>query len=250
MIIQPIKTQLVTPGMCSLADLLDEAILELPPKSVIAVAAKVVALCEGRAVPMENTDKEALIRQETDWYMPSASNPFNVAISVARGHLVAAGGIDESNGGDYYVLWPADLQASANMIREHLCKKHDIEEVGVIITDSTTRPFQRGTTGLGIAYSGFAPLKDYRGTNDLFGRPLVFQQNNIMNGLAAAAVVLTGEGDEQTPLAIITDLPSSVQFQKRNPAGDELAELDISLEEDLYAPLLRTAPWHKGDRSK
>lgn len=249
MIIQPLKTRRVTPGMCSLADLLDEAILELPPKSVIAVAAKVVALCEGRAVPMEGTDKEELIRQETDLYLPSDSNPYNVTISITRGHLVASGGIDESNGGDNYVLWPADPQASANMIREHLCKKYGIDEVGVIITDSTTRPFQWGTTGLGIAYSGFAPLKDYRGTNDLFGRPLVFQQNNIMNGLAAAAVVLTGEGDEQTPLAIITDLPS-VQFQKRNPNEEELAELGISLEEDLYAPILRNAPWLKGDRSK
>lgn len=249
MIIQPIKTRRITPGMCSLADLLDEAIQTLPPKSVVAIASKVVALCEGRVVPMEGTDKEKLIQQETDLYLPSSSNPYNVTISITRHQLVASGGIDESNGDGYYVLWPADLQASANMIREHLSKKHRVDEVGIIITDSTTRPFQWGTTGLGIAYSGFVPLKDYRGTNDIFGRPLTFQQNNIMNGLAAAAVVLMGEGDEQTPLAVITDLPS-VQFQKRNPTEEELAVLHITLEEDLYEPLLRNVSWLKGDGSR
>lgn len=231
-----------------MADLLDAAIPALQPGSIVAVAAKVVALCEGRAVPMGSIDKDALIQQETDYYLPSSSNPYNVTISIARHHLVASGGIDESNGGDYYVLWPEDLQASANMIREHLSRKHNVEDIGVIITDSTTRPFQWGTTGLGIAYSGFAPLKDYRGTKDLFGRELVFQQSNLMNGLAAAAVTLMGEGDEQTPLAVITDIPF-VQFQRRNPSEEELASMQISLEEDLYAPLLRSVPWRKGDRS-
>lgn len=245
MIVRPIKTRRVTPAVCTLTDLLDEALPKLPPKCIVVVAAKVISLCEGRVVPMEGADKDALIKQETDRYLPSSSNPYNVTISVTRGHLVASGGIDESNGDGHYILWPADLQTSANVIREHLCEKYDIEEAGVIITDSTTRPFQWGTTGLGIAYSGFVPLKDYRGTTDIFGRELVFQQNNLMNGLAAAAVALMGEGSEQTPLALITDIPS-IQFQKRNPTEEELAALRITLEEDLYAPLLQNAPWRKG----
>jgi len=247
MIIESVKTRRVTPGGCTIGELLDESIPRLAPRSIVAVAAKVIALCEGRAVAMEGTDKDSLIRQEADRYLPSTSNPYNVTISITRHHLVASGGIDESNGDGYYVLWPEDLQASANAIRSHLCTAHDTQDIGVIITDSTTRPFQWGTTGLGIAYSGFAPLKDYRGTKDLFGRELQFQQNNLVNGLAAAAVTLMGEGDEQTPLAIISDLPA-IDFQRRDPTEEELATLRIGLEEDLYAPLLQSVPWLRGNR--
>ena len=114
------------------------------------------------------------------------------------------------------------------------------------MTDSTTRPFQWGTTGLGIAHSGFAALKSYIGTTDIFGREMMFQNNNIANGLAAAAVLLMGEGSEQTPLAVIEDV-SFVEFQPRNPSTEELAKLHISIDEDIYSPLLKNTPWKKGD---
>jgi dihydrofolate synthase / folylpolyglutamate synthase len=249
MIIKTIQTRPITSGSCELVDVLDESITELPERCVVAIAAKIVALCEGRTVPMEGADKEALIRQETDFYLPSSSNPYGVTLSIARHHLVASGGIDESNGNGQYVLWPEDLQASANMVREHLCAKHKVKDIGVVITDSTTRPFQWGTTGLGIACSGFEPLKDYRGTEDIFGRTLVYHTSNIMNGLAAAAVTQMGEGDERTPLALITDIPF-VKFQNRNPSREELAALLVTLDEDVYAPFLRSVPWEKGGRSQ
>jgi len=54
-----------------------------------------------------------------------------------------------------------------------------------------------------------------------------------------------GEGSERTPLALISDLPF-VQFQKRNPTPAELRGLKISMKKDLYAPLLKSAPWKKG----
>lgn len=247
MLIQAIKTSVVRPGD-NLYEVLDRALPSLGEGSVVAIALKIVAICEGRVVPIGGADKIQLIKQETSHYLPPESNPYNVTISIARHHLIASGGIDESNGDGNYILWPEDAQKSANAIREHLCKTHGIANVGVILTDSTTRPFQWGTTGIAIAYSGFMPLKSYIGTTDIFGRTLKFQKNNIMNGLAAAAVLLMGEGSEQTPLALIRDVPF-VEFVPRNPTDDELAVLHISLEEDLYAPLLKNAPWRKGDLS-
>ena len=243
--VRSIKTDKIRPGDMTLSEFLDTYILELKEGSVVAIASKVVSICEGRVVPYEGTDKEALIEQETAYYLPRETNPYNVTISVTRNLLVAAGGIDESNADDHYILWPANKEASANAIREHLVKKFGLNKVGVVITDSTTRPFQWGTTGLGIAYSGFTPLKDYIGTKDIFGRELQYQKNNIMNGLAAAAVVLMGEGNEQTPLAIIEDVPF-VDFQPRNPTPEEIESLKITIEEDLYGPLLTNVPWKKG----
>jgi F420-0:gamma-glutamyl ligase len=72
-----------------------------------------------------------------------------------------------------------------------------------------------------------------------------FQKSNIANGLAAAAVTLMGEGSEQTPLAVLEDI-SFVEFQRRNPTEQEVINLKIEREDDLYWPLLQLAPWKKG----
>lgn len=241
-----IKTHAVRPGQQSLNELLDAYITELPERSIVAIASKVVAICEGRVVPVEGASKDALVKQETSLYLPSSANLYGVTISVTHNLLVASGGIDESNADGHYILWPADKQASANAIRAHLAQKFSLKEVGVVITDSTSRPFQWGTTGLAIAHSGFSALKSYIGDKDIFGRSLQFQTNNIMNGLAVSAVLLMGEGNEQTPIAIIEGVPF-VEFQPRDPSAEELATLDVTLEEDIYGPMLKSVPWKKGD---
>lgn len=244
--IKVIKTDIVRPGGITLEAFLDAHITNLNEGTVVVLASKIVSLCENRVVPREGTNKDDLIKRETEYYLPAADNPYGIALGIAHGHLVAAGGIDESNADNTYVLWPSNAQRSANAVREHLAATFGIKNLGVIITDSTTRPFQWGTTGISIAYSGFEPLKDYIGTPDLFGRTLKYHKNNIMNGLAAAAVVVMGEGAESTPLAIIEDA-DFVQFTGRNPTTQELADLHINLDEDVYSPILKNAPWQKGD---
>ena len=116
-------------------------------------------------------------------------------------------------------------------------------ELGVIITDSHTIPLRRGVLGISLAHYGFAPLKDYRGNADIFGRTLKMTQTNIPDGLAAAAVVLMGEGAERTPLALITDVPW-VKFEARPAAASRrrpakpFSSFEIKTHEDLYYPLL------------
>ncbi len=246
MIVKAVKTRIVTAKSCTLQELLDDSIAGLPEGSVVAIASKVVSLCEGRVVPVEGTDKEKLIAEQAQLFIPSPSNPYGVSLSVTRNLLVAAAGIDESNVDGQYVLWPADPQASANQARSFLRKKFGLKSVGVIITDSATRPFEWGTTGISIAYSGFKPLKDYIGEEDLFGRKLVYQKNNIQGGLAAAAAAAMGEGSEQKPLAILSEL-DFVTFVDADPTAEELAALKIEPESDIYSPLLMGAPWQKGE---
>jgi F420-0:gamma-glutamyl ligase len=56
-----------------------------------------------------------------------------------------------------------------------------------------------------------------------------------------------GEAREQTPLAIIEDIPF-IQFQDRNPNEKELDELKINIEDDLYTELLTSVKWKKGGK--
>lgn len=156
-------------------------------------------------------------------------------------------GIDESNADSQYVLWPKDAQATANRTRHYLAKKFNLQKVGVIITDSTCQPLRRGTSGIALAHSGFRALRDYVGTEDLFGRPYKVTQANISGGLAAAAVFVMGEGNEQTPICIISDL-GNVEFQPADPTAEELHVLRIDMHEDLFAPFLESVTWEKGQK--
>jgi F420-0:gamma-glutamyl ligase len=98
-----------------------------------------------------------------------------------------------------------------------------------------------------LAYSGFRALNDYIGRPDLFGRPFAVSQADVAGGLAAAAVLQMGEGTEQTPIAILSELPF-VHFQERDPTAEELATVIISLAEDLFAPFLTSVQWQQGTR--
>lgn len=245
MIVRAIKTRLVTPKSCTIFELLDESLSDLSEKSVVALAAKIVATCEGRVVSKDSITKDELVERESQLYIPSYLNRYNVTLAVARHRLIASAGVDESNSGDNYALWPADPQDSANQIRAYLRKRFKLKEVGVIITDSSTRPLQWGTTGIALSYSGFKPLRSYVGEKDLFGREFDYHTNSISNGLAAAAVLVGGEGAEQTPISVLTEL-DFVEFVDQDPSPEELAAHNIEPADDLYALMLEKMPWRKG----
>jgi dihydrofolate synthase / folylpolyglutamate synthase len=245
MIVTPIKTRVVIQSACTIEELLDESLSTLPEASVVAIASKVVALCEGRVQPIDSIDKDKLVEREAHLFMPSSLSRYGVSLSIARDLLLASAGVDESNGNGNYVLWPSDSQASANKIRAYLQKRFGLKKVGVILTDSATRPLQWGTTGIALAHSGFVPLRDYIGTKDLFGLTFVYQKNNIQNGLAAAAALVGGEGAEQTPIVILSDL-DFVDFIDRDPTAKELEDLKIDPKDDLYGLMLSGMPWQKG----
>src|SRR5262249_21245094 len=146
-----------------------------------------------------------------------------------------------------YVLWPKDAQATANRVRAWAKEKFGLIHVGVVITDSTCHPLRRGTNGIMLAYSGFRALNDYVGRPDLFGRTCTVTPADVAGGLAAAAGLQMGEGAEQTPIAILTEL-AFVHFHDRDPTGEELATVIIPLAEDLFAPFLASVQWRKGTR--
>ena len=247
MIIKALKTDKITAGSTNLFSLLDASLSDVPDGAVIAITSKIVSLCEGGVVPLDAVDKERLVAQESDLYLPATLSKYGHHFTVTNSTLIPMAGIDESNGDGYYVLWPKDAQATANQVRAYMRSRFKLDRVGIVITDSTCHPMRRGTNGIMLAHSGFRATNDYVGKPDLFGRPFAVSQADVAGGLAATAVLQMGEGAEQTPLAIITDV-SFVTFQDRNPSASELREIHIPLEDDLFAPFLTSVQWKKGLR--
>ncbi len=243
--IKAFKTHKITEEDKDLVSVLDQYLPPIEENSVVAITSKIVAICEGRMVKMEGADKDKLIEEESQYYLPRETNPYRVSLTVTRNNLAPSAGIDESNANGHFILWPENPQKTANTVREYLTKKHNLKNVGIIITDSKTTPFRWGVTAMALAHSGFNALKDYIGTSDLFGRTFEFEKVNVADSFATAAALVMGEGDEQTPLSVITDIPF-VEFQGRNPTEDEIKGLQIGFELDLYSPIISKADWQKG----
>ncbi len=243
--VHTIKTHKITTKDQNLLAILDAYIASFDEHTVLAITSKIVAICQGRVVKIGTVDKPALITQEADYFLPPTASKYNITLTIKNGLLVPTAGIDESNGDGYYVLWPHEPQRIANQVRAYLQRRFGCTHVGVLITDSKTTPLRLGVTGVALAYSGVRALNDYVGSADLFGRPLRVTKVNVVDALATAAVLVMGEGSEQTPLAIISDLPF-VTFHDRDPSVEELQELRIAVDDDLYGPLLTSVQWRKG----
>lgn len=120
------------------------------------------------------------------------------------GCIMANAGIDRSNldGDDEQVLLlPRDPDQCAADLRAGLGALLGID-VGVIICDSWGRPWRMGTTGCALGVAGMAPLHDYRGQTDLFGRVLEVSVEAVADELAGAANLLMGQADEAVPAVI------------------------------------------------
>jgi dihydrofolate synthase / folylpolyglutamate synthase len=237
-----IKTRKVKPRD-ALTDFLDQYLLEIPEKSIIAITSKIISLCQGRLIPQSSIDKKTLIQQESDAYLEDES-PYDLLITIKENQLIPSAGIDESNAKDAYILYPKNIQKTAVDIWQHLKNKQKLKAFGLLITDSCTTPLRRGVTGRALAWCGFSPLYSYIGKPDIYGKDLKVSQINIIDALATTAVFMMGEGAEQTPIALIENAPK-IQFSSKPPSKEILESIQISLEEDIYGPLLKKGDWIK-----
>lgn len=247
------KTKLVQNGD-NLFTVLKEALpSSLPERAIITLASKIPATTEGRFVPKTtNTreEKHELVIQEADYYLPSSLSKWDIMLTIKQNWMFANAGIDESNANGQYVLWPADPQKTANEVWHWLRETYNLKEVGVIITDSRSMPLSLGVVGHGISCCGFEPLYSYVGKPDLYGRPMQMEQVSVVQTIASVSSLIMGEGAEQTPLAIFSELPDSVTFVDHPPSVEDIAAQHISLEDDIYAPLLTAVNWRKGGSGK
>ena len=202
---------------------------EIPEKSVLVIASKIVALSEGRTVSGANIkDKEKLIKQESNFAVKTKL----VWLTIKDGIIMASAGIDESNANGKLILAPKNSFQSAEKIRKELRKIFKVKDLGVIISDSGILPLRAGTIGIALGYAGFKGLRPYMGKSDIFGRNLEFSRTDVADSLATSAALCMGEGDEQQPFTLITNAPV-IFLEKINKR-----ELIINPKEDIFAPLL------------
>lgn len=247
MLVKPVRTHKII-NKENLFAILDRYLPALEENTIVAVSSKIVGICEGRVIKAESLEQKfKLAEKEADYYLPPEENQYGIMLSINHNLMVASAGIDASNSDGYYSLWPKDPQKSTDQIREHLVKKHKVKHIGVILTDSKLSPLRWGVTGYTITHSGFRALNSYVGKPDIFGQIMRMEKSNVRDSLAAASVAVMGEGAEQQPLAIVTDIPF-VKFQTRNPTEKELKALEITIFEDVYASMLTAVPWRKGKK--
>ena len=241
------KTHKIEAGE-DLKNILNRYLPKIEEKSIIVITSKIVSICEGSTVKIDKTfEKKELIKKEADYYFEDEKlSQYGLVIpTIKKSILIANAGVDESNANGNYILWPKNPDRTAEKIWEYLRKKYAIKQLGIIITDSHLMPLRWGVHAVGITWCGFVPLKDYRGTPDIFGRLLRMEQENIVDELANAATVVMGEGAEQTPLTVISDVPF-VSFQNRPPTKAEREAMLIEKEEDIYGKFLISVEWIKG----
>lgn len=227
MIIKPIKTKVFQEGDDLLA-FIERYFKKIPGQSVIVVTSKIVALSEKRtAVIADSETKEKLIQSESELAILTKYT----WLTIKDGMVMASAGIDESNANGKLILLPKDSFKIARFLRKKLQEKYKVKKLGVLITDSRTAPLRAGVTGVALGYAGFRGVRDYRGTNDIFGIKLKVSRTNIADSLATAAVFVMGEGNEQQPLAILEKIP--VEFCDKTYRK----ELHIDIQDDMYQPL-------------
>ncbi|MFA5135649.1 MAG: coenzyme F420-0:L-glutamate ligase [Patescibacteria group bacterium] len=247
MLTRAIKTRLLQPPRDDFFSAIKARLQRIPERSIVVVASKAVSIHEGRCIPVADVpDKDALVYSEADKHLPRSKTPHGYAVLTIKDRiLIPSAGIDESNAGAYYILWPKKPMRSAKELWQFLRTEYQVKNFGVIIADSHTVPMRRGTMGIAIGYYGLHPINDYRGTGDLFGRKLKVSTVDVVDSLAATAVLAMGEGSEQQPLALITGVPFATFSARPYQPKGRRSSLHIGWNEDLYGPLLRAVTWKK-----
>lgn len=225
--VQALQTKIFREGD-NLPNFITNYIKNIRENSIIVITSKIVAIAEGQVAGLKK-GKEYWIRKESDWAIKTKYT----WLTVKDGTVMASAGIDESNANGKFILLPKDSFRSAQILRRKLKRYYKLKNLGILITDSRVFPLRSGVVGVALGYAGFRGLRDYRGSNDIFGRRLTMTQTNIADSLATAAVLIMGEGSEQTPLGIITQAP--VVFKD----GVNKKELLIAPRDDMYLPLFK-----------
>lgn len=246
MIVKAYKTHKIRVGD-NLFKILDKYLPKLEEKDIVVITSKIISLSQERVVKNDGKiTKQDLVKKESQYYLPEKYVKYGVHPTITNNVFIVSAGIDESNADGHFVLWPKKVMHEVANIWKFLRNRNKVRNLGVIVTDSHLSPLRRGTTGFGIAWCGFEPLKNYIGKPDIFGRKLKLTKSNIVDGLAASAVLVMGEGSEQTPLAVIGDAPF-VRFKQKPPSKKEINQMTIPLEDDVFSSLLTSVKWEKGE---
>ncbi len=216
---------------------------------ILVVGQKVVSKAQGLLVRPENvrvtirarrlarkTGKDprvvALILRESRRVLKAAAK--TLIVQAKSGVVCLNAGIDRSNvSGGALSLLPRNPNASARRLAGRI-RTLTGKRVGVVISDTYSRPFRLGQIDHAIGIAGFRFIHDYRGSRDLFGYRLKFKYVNLADEMAGAAELVMGQGREMIPAALIKGLG---RIQKLPRLGPKIAS-PLSKKRDLFAGTL------------
>ena len=205
-----------------LAELIDERV-DLRPDDVVIVASTIVSKAEGRTATLDDFPAgpraveiaarlselsgeekdprfaQVVLEESTEIIVEA---PF-LLTETRFGHVGVNAGIDRSNVGDSgadLLLLPKRPSESAARIRAGL-----LAEPPVIVTDTCGRPFRHGQRGVAIGWAGMPASRDWRGEVDRDGHELAVTVQSVVDELAAAANLVSGEGAGGTPVTVARD---------------------------------------------
>ncbi|MFE0423920.1 coenzyme F420-0:L-glutamate ligase [Streptomyces sp. NPDC058953] len=190
----------VRPGD-DLAGLIAAAGPGLRDGDVLLVTSKIVSKAEGRI--LSAADREAAI--DADTVRVVARRGTLRIVENRQGLVMAAAGVDASNTpAGTVLLLPEDPDASARAVRAGLRAALGVD-VGVIVTDTSGRPWRNGLTDLAIGAAGVRVLDDLRGGTDTHGNPLNVTVTAVADELAAAGDLVKGKTSGR-PVAVVRGL--------------------------------------------
>lgn len=199
--------------------------VRLESGDIIVITSKIVSKAEGRSVPAES--RHEAIRSETARVVASRG-PTQI-VETHHGFVMAAAGVDASNTeAGTLLLLPQDPDASARRIRASLLRRSGVR-VGVVVTDTTGRPWRTGLVDVALGAAGIEPSVDYRGCSDDFGNPLHTTVTAVVDEIAAAADLVKGKLS-RVPIAVVRGLGRLVT----ETDGPGVRALIRSSDEDMF----------------
>lgn len=231
--VYPLKSRILKSGDSlqeSIVDALRLGRIRPQNEDIIAVASKVVAIEEGNMVRLSSVrpSKKARVlahRYKMDpEFVQVILNESDKVYSGVKGALltlkdgdaVANAGADQKNAPlGYAVLWPRDSDKTSRRLRAKMERRYG-KKLGILIVDSRVTPLRLGTIGLALGCAGFGPVRDLRGSSDLYGRRARITVHAVADGLASVAHLVMGESKEQTPFVLVRNSPVIVDGRNRS----------------------------------
>ncbi len=197
--------------------------LILRPGDILVVAQKVVSKAQGRYVDLDSIEPSARAKKLavavnkdprlvevilSESIRVVRQYPNVLIVEQRSGFILANAGVDRSNvsessEGDQVLLLPTEPDMVVAGLRAQLESRFRVR-LGVIVSDSFGRPWRQGTAGVALGADGFSALRDLRGRQDLFGRPLETSRTAMADEVASAASLLMGEADEGYPVILVS----------------------------------------------
>ena len=138
------------------------------------------------------------------------------------GFICANAGVDESNLAEHetVITVPKNPEFSLNVLRDTLTNYFNLENLGIVMSDTFGRPWRIGQVNAAIGIAGLPATKKEQGTRDAWGNQLYVTEPAFCDEIAASSGLLMSKAGK-CPAILLRGLSWSGEF---GSASDILRE--------------------------